>query len=199
MSLLLETIQIKSGLVCNIQYHNRRFNAVRKELFNTEQELSLENFIKIPDKMFTGVVKCRVIYDENIKTIGFEPYKTKSINSLGLVEAKISYFHKYANRTELNKLKQKFPFCDEILITKNGFITDTTFSNIIFLKQGKWLTPVKPLLRGTKREQLLEKGMITEKHIHKSELNKYSHFMLINAMLDFAKERALPIQIIKGI
>ena len=199
MSLLLETIQIKNGLVCNIQYHNRRFNTVRKELFNTVQKLSLENFIQIPDKMLTGIVKCKVIYNENIKAIEFKPYKIKSIKSLRLVEARISYSHKYADRTELNKLKQEFPSYDEILITKNGFITDTTFSNIIFLKQGKWYTPVKPLLKGTKREQLLENGIIIKKQIHKSQLNEYSHFMLINAMLDFAKERALSIQIIKGI
>ncbi len=199
MSPLLETIQINNALVCNIQYHNRRFNLARKELFNAEQKLSLENFIKIPEKMLTGIVKCSIIYDENIKTIEFEPYKIKSIKSLGLVEASISYSHKYADRSELNKFKNLSPSYDEILITKNGYITDTTFSNIIFLKQGKWFTPSKPLLKGTKREQLLEKEIIIEKDIHKSQLNEYSHFMLINAMLDFAKERALPIQIIKEI
>ena len=199
MSLLLETIQINNGLVCNIQYHNLRFNAVRKELFNTEQELSLENLIQIPDEMLTGIVKCRIIYDKNIKTIEFEPYKTQNIKSLRLVEAKISYYHKYADRSSLNKLKNQFPSFDDILITKNGYLTDTTFSNIIFLKHGKWFTPERPLLKGTKREQLIEKEVIIKKDIHKSQLNEYSHFMLINAMLDFDEERALPIQIIKEI
>jgi len=199
MSLLLETIQIKDALVCNIQYHNCRFNAVRKELFNTKEELSLENFIQIPQKMLTGIVKCSIFYDKNIKAIEFEQYKIKSIKSLGLVEAKISYHHKYADRSELNKLKKQFPSFDEILITKNGYLTDTTYSNIIFLKQGKWFTPAKPLLKGTKREQLLEKRIIIEKDIHKSQLHEFSHLMLINAMLDFEKKRTLPIQIIKGI
>ena len=49
--------------------------------------------------------------------------------------------------------------CDEILIIKDGHITDTSISNIVFrLPDGWWLTPFTPLLKGIMRTYLLESG-----------------------------------------
>ena len=197
MCLLLETIQIQNGEICNISYHNKRFNSARKELFGINQSLQLEDVIIVPEKMHTGTVKCRIIYGKKIEDIQFSPYKIRIIKALHLVETNITYSHKYLNREELNKLRENIPDYDEILIIKNGYITDTSFSNIIFLKQGKWYTPSNPLLKGTKREKLLKNRTILERKIHRSELKEYSHLMLINAMLDFDEKRKLLIQIIK--
>lgn len=198
MCLLLETIQIKNGRILNISYHNCRFNSVRKEFFNIKRPRQLEDFINIPEEMCTGMIKCSITYGRKIENIHFSPYKIRNIKSVRLVETDISYAHKVADRKQLNKLKERFPGFDEILITKNGYITDTSYSNVVFLKKGTWYTPSNPLLKGTKREKLLEDGTITEFKIHRSKLKEYSHFMLINAMLDFDEERSLPIQIIKG-
>jgi 4-amino-4-deoxychorismate lyase len=80
------------------------------------------------------------------------------IESLKLVEDNtISYRHKYSDRSHLLELMNMRGDCDDILIVKDGYITDTSFSNIVFFDGDKWVTPARPLLRGTMRESLLTK------------------------------------------
>ena len=50
-----------------------------------------------------------------------------------------------------------------------------------------WFTPAHPLLRGTKRAELLNKQLIVEKDIAQVHLNDYSHIMLFNAMIDWER------------
>ena len=67
---------------------------------------------------------------------------------------------------------------------KNGYITDTSFSNIIFFDGANWITPSTPLLEGTKIKELLEKKIISEQEIKLKDLIKFSKAKLINAMID---------------
>jgi 4-amino-4-deoxychorismate lyase len=101
-----------------------------------------------------------------------------------VVDNEIDYQFKYTDRARLEELKRRTK-ADEILIVKNGYITDTSFSNIIFFDwENKWVTPATPLLKGTKRKELLEKGMIHEKEIRPYDLKDFTKARLINAMLD---------------
>ena len=72
----------------------------------------------------------------------------------------------------------------EILILKNGLITDVSFANIAFYDGKGWYTPDSPLLKGTKRAYYIEKGLLIEKRISPADLPKYQKARLINAMLD---------------
>jgi len=83
--------------------------------------------------------------------------------------------------------------CDEILVVKNGMITDTSFSNIIFLKKGTWYTPEYPLLPGTRRADYLQKNQIFPQVIKPEDLGQYEEARLINSMRSL--EDADPIQI----
>lgn len=75
--------------------------------------------------------------------------------------------------------------CDDILIVKNGFVTDSSISNIIFFDGYKWVTPDTPLLKGTMRQFLLEAAEIKEETITVQNLTTFTSFRLINAMLGF--------------
>jgi 4-amino-4-deoxychorismate lyase len=100
-----------------------------------------------------------------------------------LIESDIEYSYKYADRTKLNALKdERF---DEIIIVKNGLITDTTISNLAFFDGEKWLTPKTPLLKGTKREELLKKGSLIIKDITPQDIKIFSKIAMINAVLGF--------------
>ena len=44
-----------------------------------------------------------------------------------------------------------------------------------------------PLLKGTRRAQLLLEGCVTERDILVEELEKYSRIRLFNAMIDFGE------------
>jgi 4-amino-4-deoxychorismate lyase len=86
---------------------------------------------------------------------------------------------------------------DEILIIKNGFVTDTSFSNIVFFDGIKWITPSTYLLNGTQRQQLLQQGAIIEEEIRPSDLKHFRFAKLINAMLDLETSPSIDILIIE--
>ena len=74
---------------------------------------------------------------------------------------------------------------DEIIIEKDGYLTDTTIANIAFYDGTKWLTPLNPLLKGTTMTRLLDEGLLHPKKIKKEELTNYTYVALMNAMIGF--------------
>ena len=135
-----------------------------------------------------------MVYGKDIEAIEFKPYQPRTIKSLKLVEDdEIDYAFKYADRESINLLYERRGTYDDILIVKNNLITDTSFCNIIFFDGQKWVTPELPLLKGTKRQQLLDEGIINEARILVEDLGSFKKFMLINAMLDFDENRSLSI------
>jgi len=136
-----------------------------------------------------GIFKCRIIYSKQIEKIEFIPYQLPNINTLKVVtENQISYDHKYLDRNHLDQLFQQKENCDDILIVKNNLVTDTYFANIVFYNGTDWVTPAKPLLKGTQRASLLEKGMIKTADIHLEDLRSFEKARLINAMIRFEDE-----------
>ena len=92
------------------------------------------------------------------------------------------------------KLKEK---CDDVLIIKDGYVTDTSFCNIVFDTGTKFITPSTPLLKGIKREVLLTKGVITEEEIKYTDIKLFKKAHLINAMIDLEDKIELPVMNIK--
>jgi 4-amino-4-deoxychorismate lyase len=182
MSLLLETIKIEEGEVFNLSYHQARFDTSRKALFGITNKTDLSAVIKAPHE---GLYRCRIIYDDNIRSVEYIPYKEKKIQKLKIVTSTINYNYKYANREAFNKLLQKYSAYDEIIIEKEGYLTDTTISNIAFYDGDKWFTPTQPLLHGTMRTKLLNEGFLHLKEIKKEDLKNYSQIALMNSMIGF--------------
>ena len=186
MPLLLETIRIESRQIRNADWHNRRMNTARKDLFGIRSELDIRTIIKIPIGMGMGLFKCRILYDNTIREIQILPHHPRPVSSLKLVmDDSIDYRYKYADRSHLEKLLLQKGSCDDILIVKKGYITDTSFSNIVLqAPDGSWITPDTPLLNGTMRQFLLDGGKISEKSIMVQDLAAYSQARLINCMMD---------------
>lgn len=137
--------------------------------------------------------KARVIYGEKgIEDIQYALYSMKEIHTLKIVrDDDIDYSFKSTDRTDLNWLAATKGNCDEIIIIKNGLVTDTSFTNIAIYKDGKWLTPKHPLLLGTKRAALLENGIIQEADITVDDLMKAEKVSLFNAMIDFGEREVM--------
>ncbi len=194
MSQLFETIKLQNKKLFNLEYHNERMNNARSILFGAKDIINLEEIIKIPEGISNNVFKCRVVYSDKINDIEFQPYYEKKVNSLQLINVDwIDYSYKYLDRSNLQKLLCKC-IADEVLIIKNGFVTDTTYSNVVFFDGNNYFTPNIPLLKGTKREKLLREGKIHEIEIKISDMNKYQSLFLINAMLDIDESKAIPIK-----
>jgi len=182
LPLLLETIKIENGKVFNLAYHQKRFDKTREALFTDNTQIDLSSLIQAPSD---GLYRCRILYEEKINSIKYIPYKEKLFQKLKIVSSDISYPYKYANRDTLNALLEKYPQYDEIIIKKEGYITDTSIANLAFYDGTKWFTPKTPLLEGTMRAKLLNEGFLHTRDIKSSDISKYTKVALMNAMVGF--------------
>jgi 4-amino-4-deoxychorismate lyase len=188
MCLLLETIKIQNKIPRNIERHNTRMNESRRQLFGSSDVLDLRSVLTLPPDLTEALYKCRVVYTESIQSVEFLPYRKKTVRSLRLVHGDdLMYEHKYVDRTQIDRL-QRGSGTDDILIVKDNQITDASFANVVFFDGTLWMTPAHPLLRGTKRQLLLNMGKIHEEHITVHDLKHFQKAALINAMLDFNEE-----------
>lgn len=180
MSLLFETIRIEDGIPQHLHWHRERMERSSVELWNVR--VTLPEII-IPEEYSKGIVKCNIVYNSHSSEISFSNYTKREIKTLKPVHCNdIDYHLKYHNREKLNQLLELKGDCDEIIIIKNGFVTDTSFSNIIFKSDGRWITPSTPLLNGTCRQRLLKQGIIEEQEIRLEDFYLLKEWELINAM-----------------
>lgn len=184
MSHLLESLKIENRQLHHVNLHNRRFNEARKMLFNKQDFIFLENLIELPEKISNSRYKCRVVTNGNSITYEIKPYTQRKIESLKVVHMNdIDYTFKTDDRSKLDEAFNQRGDSDDIIIVKNGMVTDAWAANLILFDGEKWLTPTTPLLKGTQREYLLSKGKISEKNIQINELHRYKSIKLINAMI----------------
>lgn len=185
MSPLIETIKCKNGELFNKEFHQARFKLALIDYFHVSSIINLFDFIEIPDFAKSGLFRCRVTFTGQIEKIEFFPHQYREIKSLKFIEDNfIDYSYKYANREKLTQLFEKRGNCDDILIIKNGCITDSYTANPVFSDGRKWWTPETPLLKGTKRAQLLKEKKIFECKIRPEDIIKFEKAGLINAMQD---------------
>lgn len=183
---LFETICINNGIILNNEWHQFRYEKSFYEYYSKPTFDKLISNIIIPAIYKTGIIKMRISYDDTSKKIEYDKYIIKHIKTLKIVEDNtISYNLKFTDRTHINRLFELRDNCDEILILKNGYVTDTSFCNIVFFNGKYWITPSTPLLKGTTRERLLSLGQIKQCIIHKNQIKNFNSFKLINAMRDF--------------
>lgn len=196
MSLLVETIRTENGRLLNICLHNERIIRSLYGVFGLRKIIDLEKIITVPEYADKGIFKCRVEYDREIRKVEFLPYRIKKISSLKLVDNDyIEYGYKYIERGVIEELMSRKEDCDDIIIVKNGNVTDSSFANLIFLDpSGKWVTPSTYLLNGTKRSSLLQNGVIIEKAVSHKDITYYSEVKLINAMLNIDDTEGIPVK-----
>ncbi len=189
----IESIKIENGQAFLLNLHQQRIyqtfaNFHHKCIINLHTLLSS---LQLPQK---GLYKWRIVYNLNGDfEHQFIPYSFTEIKDFELVENnEINYSFKYLDRTHLDTMKKQ-SLTQEIIIVKKGFISDTTFSNLIFLKDDIWHTPKTFLLNGVQRLNLIHLGIIQETEINLENLKEFSHFQIINAMNGFNSSFIYPI------
>ncbi|MFH0895479.1 MAG: aminotransferase class IV family protein [Bacteroidota bacterium] len=183
MSLLFETLRIENGSIAHAQYHEQRMMRSLHALYGLTEPWSLLQLIPIPVEFQKGIFRCRITFDSEIRSVEFTPFIRRTINSLQIVHAdNIKYEHKYSDRSVIDACFAQRGSADDILIIRNGFVTDTSFSNVIFQEGNTWYTPETYLLRGTARERLLSEKIIESRVIREEDILKYSHVSLINVL-----------------
>lgn len=168
-----------------MELHQKRVNQTFSH-FGKEGSIDLAKIYKNLEHDEDGLFKLRISYDldKRIRT-QMIPYAIPEIHDFQLVENNsFDYSFKFEDRRELDKMKMKSK-AEEIIIVKNNHITDTSFSNLLFLKGKDWFTPNTYLLNGVQRQHLLKNKKIKEAEITLQNIKQFSHFQIINALNDF--------------
>jgi len=184
MCQFIESIKVENRLFHNLKFHQKRLNNVFDLYFKNYNPIVLSK-ITIPEYVDNKLYKCRILYNSNIINIEFQEYTFKTINSLKIIEDNnIDYSSKFADRSQLNLLTNQKGIYDDIIIIKNGYVTDSSFCNIAFLKNKKWYTPKSFLLPGTMRAYLLLTQQVEEIEIKKEDIFSFEKAKLINCFND---------------
>jgi len=195
MCQLVESLKLKDGILQNLAYHQSRMNRSMDELFPDAEKIDLAKAITIPKNCKSGVFKVRVVCGSGIEKIDMEPYVFRTVRSLKVVHHEsIDYHLKYTNRQILQELFAQRESCNDIIIIKNGLVTDSFAANLLFYNNEKWFTPTTPLLKGTKRQLLIDQGIISEKEIREEDIRSYQKVGLINAMIDLEEMSVIAIE-----
>lgn len=182
--LFIETLRVDNGTFRHPEAHWQRMASTQEEAFGRSAPFRLTDE-DIPHDFRKGTVKCRILYGSRCQDISFSAYSPRRIVSLMLIEGgSIDYHLKYADRSCLDRLFSMRGSCDDILITKNGFITDTSFSNVALFDGKNFIVPSHCLLNGTARKRLLQQGKATERPVRTGDLPAFQSVFLINAMMN---------------
>ena len=183
----IETLYVKNGNILNLEYHLERIKRTAKH-FKWKTNLSEKLKVKSEKlKVKSEKLRMRVIYNEKeVKKIEFFPIKQRKFKKFKIINAdNFDYKFKYKNRQFFTLHFSLYTQFDEFILIKNHLITDTTISNLAFYTGSEWITPKYPLLKGTKRAELLDKGFLKEENIHKSDLKYFKKMAMINAIVGF--------------
>lgn len=186
---LFETLCIENGQVQNLALHQQRYENSLRE-FYAGQPYKIFSLAKILQKNTTlwanlqsPIIRCRINYNATQYHLQCFPYQRKTYQRFQPVICDdIDYHLKYSNRAIFNELLKQKGDCDEIIIVKQGKITDCTIGNLILRQGSQWFTPDSPLLIGTQRSKLLKERKIIERKILLSDLPLFEEIRLINAL-----------------
>ena len=194
MSRFIESIKVEDQKIFLVELHQKRMNETFSH-FEKECKIDIHSLFLNLEHDEDGLYKFRIEYDldNNLKT-QIVPHAISEHDDFELViDNELNYHFKSADRTQFQKLKNDSD-ADEIIIIKENQITDTSYSNLLFLKDKTWFTPKTYLLNGVMRQSLLASKKIKEMEITIDNIKEYSHFQLINALNDFDEMFIYPIE-----
>ena len=182
---LFETIAIENGKIKNIALHQARYERSLISYYGKSAVtfFNLLDLIQVPKDLHNKLVRCRIDYNAHQIKISYLEYKPKTHRLFKpIVCNEIDYSLKYADRELINTLFAQKGEADEIIIIKDGFVTDCSIGNLAFRKDKKWFTSNTPLLKGTQREYLLQSGKLQEIEIRQEQLEQFDEIRVINVL-----------------
>jgi 4-amino-4-deoxychorismate lyase len=199
MCRLVESVRVSNGAALNVEYHLERMNRSRRELFGARGDIDPLSSLAIPEEYRAGIVKCRLLYRAELEAVEFHHYRVKPAGSVRLVyDDTVDYTYKYEDREALDRLFGMRGECDEIIIVRRGVLTDASSANIVLDDGSRLITPDTPLLRGTMRARLLDRGIIAEGRITPDGLRSFARVHFINAFADIGDRTAEIDRIVMG-
>ncbi|MDO5017643.1 MAG: aminotransferase class IV [Porphyromonas sp.] len=189
--LLIETFCREGGRLLHLPYHRERIcrsvgDAVPLEQFIEAVDAAATDLVATDPAANEGTWRVTVTYSEaGIEGVRMIPYQLPEIQKLRVIPLLRNFYSsKWADRSFFDGVKEFLYYGVEPLFTLNGLVTDTSFTNLLFEREGRLFTPKSYLLGGTKRAQLLDKGIVEEVEVTVDSISDYDRVHLVNAMLD---------------
>lgn len=190
---LIESIRVEQGKAHLLAYHQERVSKSLNYLGGAIQFIDVETIVGqcLSDATIDhdSIYKLRFEYDLlGVYNVMLTPYKQKDIRRLflSLISSLDVYSYKWLNRSAL--LHPQVGPTAEVLFTYQGYLTDTSYSNIVLeTYSGERISPRRPLLRGLQRQYLLDQGEITLADLTLDDLLQCKCVHLINAMLPLGR------------
>lgn len=178
--MLFETIRVCNGCAERLELHQARI--IRS---GGKAEPSLVQVIAAASVPPAGEYKVHISYTaQGVHAVHVEPYTPRVIRRMRAVDCNVCYSRKDEDRSAFEQLRRQHPDVDELILCREGWVTDTTYSNLLFGEPGAWYTPELYLLAGTRRESLLRAGFVQARPIHRDDIPHFPYVCLINAMLE---------------
>lgn len=212
----IEAIEWSNGEARRLVYHQRRIEAAFRCLFPGVEPFDLAAELELRRKLCAagrgvsglgtdgqqfpeqGIYKLRLSYDTQLRQMEFQHYRMREVSTLKLVEIQQhSKDYKSSDRERIDNAFAQRGSCDDVLMVRDGLLTDTSYANIALYDGRKWLSPRVPLLYGTRRAYLLDHQRIELADIQVEELPRFQLLRMFNAMIDFG-ELEMSVKSIEG-
>lgn len=197
---LLETIRLVDGQLPLLPYHQRRVDRSRRLYYAKAPTFRLTDVLQTLDLPQSGEYKLRLLYGAELLDYTIQPYHIRPVDSLRVVRADdLKYARKYADRAAIGELYALRQDCDDVLIAQRGYVTDSSYANLAFYDGRHWYTPAWPLLRGARRQYLLDRGTIRPSVIRLRDIPQFESIRLINAMMEWERGPTFSTTHIRGL
>lgn len=184
----IEAIKLQDGRFFRLSFHQQRINLAFKNCYPGFAPFNLYKFLDTTVYPEVGLYKCRIVFDYQTRKAEFAPYKMRKIESLKLVETIArTYNYKSEDRSEIDRAFAQRGECDDVIMVRNGLLTDTSYANIALFDGEKWYTPRVPILFGTNRAGLIAENKIIEKDLKVSDITHFSRIRIFNALIEFGE------------
>ena len=208
----IETFMLRGGELIAGELHRERMlrtlreqgsetsSAFLQSLLSTSPWQEVEAYLAGQQILILPATTYRLTLEYSLaglSAIRLVPYCKRTIRALRpiLLPDGFDYSYKYADRRFFERLKAELASDEEPLFVRpDGTITDTSYTNVLIETDAGYLTPTRPLLKGTQREGLLRAGLIAEADdLTLSTLrSKAKSILLINALLPLEEALRLP-------
>lgn len=206
----IETFMLRGGeLIAGKLHRERMLRTLRKQgaetsstflqsLLSTSPWQEVEAYLTEQQILPATTYRLTLEYSlAGLSAIRLVPYCKRTIRALRPLPLPdgFDYSYKYADRSFFEQMKAELADDEEPLFVRpDGTITDTSFTNVLIETESGYLTPARPLLKGTQREGLLRAGLIAEADdLTLSTLrSKAKAILLINALLPLEEALRLP-------
>lgn len=207
---IFETCKIHNGKIHNFKAHKNRFELGIKTLQIAFDASNLEEILEkliVKNQVDNGIL--RFSLSRGIGSMGYLPkdgiastfiaktyknHEAKGEIKLGISKIKLAKPNEFLKKCKLNsaieyvlakiEARKKGNF-DDMMLDENGFICETSSSNLFFIKDGKIFTPSSDLslLCGTIRDLICRNFEVEEIKIKPSEIANFDEVFITNSNL----------------